>query len=38
MNEAPQSALQNLLDLLDLERIDLDIFRGTSSAAPLVPR
>ncbi|MFI1332457.1 acyl-CoA thioesterase [Streptomyces sp. NPDC020845] len=38
MNEAPQSALQNLLDLLDLEQIDLDIFRGTSSAAPLVPR
>ncbi|MEU0809287.1 acyl-CoA thioesterase II [Streptomyces sp. NPDC005970] len=46
MNEAPQgaprgaspSALQNLLDLLDLERIDEDIFRGTSGAAPLVPR
>ncbi|ADI10045.1 acyl-CoA thioesterase II [Streptomyces bingchenggensis BCW-1] len=36
--DAPQGALQNLLDLLDLERIDLDIFRGTSSAAPLVPR
>lgn len=46
MNEAPQgapqgaspSALQNLLDLLGLERIDEDIFRGTSGAAPLVPR
>lgn len=46
MNEAPQGAprgaspgaLQNLLDLLDLERIDEDIFRGTSGAAPLVPR
>ncbi|MGY0061621.1 acyl-CoA thioesterase [Streptomyces sp. LZ34] len=37
-HHAPQGALQNLLDLLDLEQIDLDIFRGTSSAAPLVPR
>ncbi|MFD8377763.1 acyl-CoA thioesterase [Streptomyces sp. NPDC059679] len=36
--DVPQGALQNLLDLLDLEQIDLDIFRGTSSAAPLVPR
>lgn len=35
---APHSALQSLLDLLDLERIDEDIFRGTSGAAPLVPR
>jgi acyl-CoA thioesterase-2 len=31
-------ALQSLLDLLDLERIEEDIFRGTSDAAPLVPR
>ncbi|MEU7240735.1 acyl-CoA thioesterase II [Streptomyces sparsogenes] len=36
-DDAPQG-LPGLLDLLDLERIDLDIFRGTSSAAPLVPR
>ncbi|MBL1112427.1 acyl-CoA thioesterase II [Streptomyces sp. 110] len=31
-------ALQGLLDLLDLEQIEKDIFRGTSDAAPLVPR
>ncbi|WNE96706.1 acyl-CoA thioesterase II [Streptomyces luomodiensis] len=31
-------ALQGLLDLLDLEQIEEDIFRGTSDAAPLVPR
>jgi len=31
-------ALQSLLDLLDLERIEEDMFRGTSDAAPLVPR
>ncbi len=31
-------ALQSLLDLLDLEQIEEDIFRGTSDAAPLVPR
>ncbi|AUA13651.1 acyl-CoA thioesterase II [Streptomyces solisilvae] len=31
-------ALQALLDLLDLEQIEEDIFRGTSDAAPLVPR
>ncbi|WP_431771115.1 acyl-CoA thioesterase II [Streptomyces cucumeris] len=31
-------ALQGLLELLDLERIERDIFRGTSDAAPMVPR
>ncbi|MET7935042.1 acyl-CoA thioesterase II [Streptomyces sp. NPDC005322] len=31
-------ALERLLDLLDLEQIEQDIFRGTSDAAPLVPR